>query len=1199
MAGDREQDTLVLHLLGEPRILYEKTSLTKPLARKEQALLIYLACQADQRFSREHLATLLWGEMPQSSARYNLRRALWHIRRTINQVGLPAEACLVTEGSWICVPSTAPCWVDVRDFEEVLQACFQDPQSRFSIASEGIRRIRRALDLYGGDFLARFSIAYAPNFEEWLTFERERLFLLLLRALTSLIQGFIARGEQDEAIAACQRLLVLDPLQEDIHRLLMRLYWETGQRAQALRQYRTYQDLLQRELGIEPLEDTQALYQRILQHETTPAASASSLVLTSRLTPPSPPHESLARPRLLSLLDRGLAVRLTLLSAPPGYGKTTLMAQWLAERFPEHTSPHPNPPPPEREGETLVAWYKVSEADNTPGNFVEGLAAAIARLHPAVGLDLQEDIRGLITMQKNPQQAVGPLVGALASLEPTPFVLVLDDLERLTNPSSHGVLQHMLEHLPANGHLYLLTRVDPLLPLPRLRVRGQLLEIRAAELRFTDDEMTTFLKQAAGLSLNPAEIAELATRAEGWVAPLWLAANALSRFTASLDDVWEGLFAYLRDEVLTPQPPEVHTFLLRSAVLDRLSPSLCQSVLDMPQDNLEHTHSPADWLVTLEQRNLFLQRAAPRTPHAEPQYTYHPLFLAFLRSEMAYRLSNTEIEALHRRATKAWEQQGELEQALSHCLQTGDEIGIARLLEQIAPTYSQEDRLESLARWLDQLEPAARDQHPRLTLSAGQLRQAEGRIEEARRLYSRAASDFKARQDNVAHGDSLLALAELELLRGRYAEGIELGQQAMTHWDETDSRQHARALRTIGQLQACRGDLADAETSLKQAEHLITDREHPMLAFRISRTQAWVAYLQGTYHRAVGLNRLAEQEAGHDVPPEVVATFLNPVPAILREWGEIEVAWEATQRRLEAARQIQDHLALSHAYTDLGNLHLDRAQSVEAEEAFYQAIAEAKAAGEDGLHRLYGEVHLVYAHFLQDRAMEASEVAEAALRRCQARDASPLELALARIATALTHIRGPGFSGNYELAELLEIHRIFDRLGARFGAFVSAALIGAAHLAKGARSGARSGTGTLTDHQSQARHYAAKALALAAAEGYVQTIVTAREAVLPLMLFALREGLESRFVSQVLARMGPDALAGITEMTQAAEPSVRRQTIAALEMIGAQQHASDRRETALAALEALTHDPDPEVRAAAGQACRDLRSLDEQSAGSG
>jgi DNA-binding SARP family transcriptional activator len=688
MARGKGQEVLTLCLLGEPQIHYREASLREPLARKEQALFIYLACQPEQRFSREHLATLLWGEAPQSQARYNLRRALWNLRRAFDQVGFTSEDCLAVEGSWIQVPSTAPCWVDVRDFEEVLQACFQDAQSCFSLTSEGIRRIRQALDLYRGEFLTGFSIPNAPGFDEWLVLERERLFLLLLRALTGLIQGFIARGERDEAILTCQRLLVLDPLQEDIHRLLMRLYWETGQRPQALRQYRIYQDLLRRELGIEPLDETQDLYRRILRQETSPASTSSSLVLTSRLTPPSAAPESLPRPRLFSLLDHGLSARLTLLSAPPGYGKTTLMAQWLAERSLGIAA----------DSEALVAWYRVDKTDNVPLIFVDGLAASLARMTPAVGQALQDQVHEISIMQGNTRQAAGLLMEALVPLEPVPFIIVLDDVEHLTSPDSVQILEYLVDHLPANGHLYLLTRVDPQIPLPRLRVRGQLQEIRAAELRFTDEEMMAFLKRCPALNLSPAEVSELITRAEGWVAPLWLAANASSRFTASLDVVWEGLFAYLRDEVLNPQPPEVQAFLLRSAVLNQLMPSLCRAVLaDMPEDVFKgdvsgSVNSPARWLAELERRNLFLWRVVSRVSlslieearGSEPLYAYHPLFLAFLRTELAYHLSNAEIEGLHRRAARAWEEQDNLEAALFHYRRVGDESEIARLQGQIA-----------------------------------------------------------------------------------------------------------------------------------------------------------------------------------------------------------------------------------------------------------------------------------------------------------------------------------------------------------------------------------------------------------------------------------------------------------------------------------------------------------------------------------
>jgi tetratricopeptide (TPR) repeat protein len=391
----------------------------------------------------------------------------------------------------------------------------------------------------------------------------------------------------------------------------------------------------------------------------------------------------------------------------------------------------------------------------------------------------------------------------------------------------------------------------------------------------------------------------------------------------------------------------------------------------------------------------------------------------------------------------------------------------------------------------------------------------------------------------------------------------------MACWDEAHVRRRTAAFCAIGQLQACQGDLADAESTLKQAERLVLGQGYPLAAFRVLRTQSWIAYLQGAYHRAVGLSRLAEQEAGRDVSPEIVAAFCNRVPAILREWGEDEIAWEATHRRLETVSRIQDRLALSHIYADLGNLRLDRGQFVEAESAFRRAIAEAEAAGEDGLHRLRGEVLMVYAHLAQGRVLEAAEVAEVALHRCQTHGASPLELALTQTAVALARLRDLSLLESFR--QLLEAYRTFDRLGVRYGVFVSAVLIALVCL--------------WADHQRQAHRYLARALTLASAEGYIQTIVASRQALLPLMLFALRRGVEPRFVSQVLAQMGLEALESVAEMTQVADSCIRGRAAAALGVIGAQEES---REAVLVALERLARDPDPEVRAVAAQARRGI-----------
>jgi LuxR family maltose regulon positive regulatory protein len=242
---------------------------------------------------------------------------------------------------------------------------------------------------------------------------------------------------------------------------------------------------------------------------------------------------------------------------------------------------------------------------------------------------------------------------------------VLDDAGLLTSPESQDVLHFLLTHLPRQVHLYLLTRVDPDLPLGRMRVRGDLVEIRRQELRMTEAETEQFLDRASGPSLSDDEMRALTTLAEGWAAPLWLAANARSRFAANLDDVWEALFAYLREEALAPQPVELGDFLLRTGILNRLALPVCRALLP----DSEKDDRAAIWLTELRRRNLFLQRMEPGGPGKEPEYAYHPLFLRFLRTELPHHFSQSDIAALHRRAAQAWRGYGDADERLFHVQQ--------------------------------------------------------------------------------------------------------------------------------------------------------------------------------------------------------------------------------------------------------------------------------------------------------------------------------------------------------------------------------------------------------------------------------------------------------------------------------------------------------------------------------------------------
>lgn len=653
---DPENGLLTFHLLGKPSISYGADSLGDLLAGKEQALLVYLACQPGKRFSRDHLATLLWGETSPDRTRYNLRRALWRLRSALEEVGLSPDTCLTTDDSWVSVPDFAPTWIDVLEFEEAFESASHRLEAQFSPTSEGVRRVRDSLDLYRGEFMAGFSISQAPDFEHWILIERERLFQLLLRALTTLIQSFIAWGRRDEGITVCQRLLELDPLQEDIHRLLMRLYWDTGRRTHALRQYRRCRQILNQELAVEPMAETQHLYQRILKNEVSPT-SISSLTLTSRLSLPKPAPETIARPRLFSLLEMGLRVPLTLISAPPGYGKTTLAAQWVRSRSDREATPR-----------SLFAWYRLSEADDKPFTLIEGLATCLTRQHPALG-DALREIYGLAALRGDPERATSLLIRGLTSLESTPVAIMLDDAGLLTSPESQDALRFLLTHLPRTVHLYLLTRVDPPLPLGRMRVRGDLVEIRRSELRMTEEETERFLEKASGPSLSDNEMQELTTLSQGWAAPLWLAANARSRFAANLDDVWEALFAYLREEALAPQPVELGDFLLRTGIPNRLTPPVCQALLP----DGEKDGRAVAWLAELRRRNLFLRRVESGGRSKEPEYAYHPLFLRFLRTELPHHFSRPDIASLHRRAARAWRAYGDAAEAGFHVQQVSNQ----------------------------------------------------------------------------------------------------------------------------------------------------------------------------------------------------------------------------------------------------------------------------------------------------------------------------------------------------------------------------------------------------------------------------------------------------------------------------------------------------------------------------------------------
>jgi LuxR family maltose regulon positive regulatory protein len=295
-------------------------------------------------------------------------------------------------------------------------------------------------------------------------------------------------------------------------------------------------------------------------------------LLTTKLYVPPPCPTLVPRPRLTATLSQALARPLTLVSAPAGYGKTTLVSSWLGET------------------DVPAAWLSLDEGDNDPIRFLQYFLAALQQIVPTLRVDVPGMLQG---MQPAPPAAPLHLLINEIAQHPAPFVLVLDDFHVIHAQPILDMLAFLLDHVPPPMHLVLLSRSDPPLPLSRLRVRSHLLDIRADQLRFTHDEIAVFLNQVMGLALSGDDVAAMEARTEGWIAGLQLAALSMQGLTDVHTFVSEFtgshyyIMDYLAEEVLKLQPEPVRSFLLQTSILDRMCGPLCDAVLEIGDWRLE------------------------------------------------------------------------------------------------------------------------------------------------------------------------------------------------------------------------------------------------------------------------------------------------------------------------------------------------------------------------------------------------------------------------------------------------------------------------------------------------------------------------------------------------------------------------------------------------------------------------------------
>jgi LuxR family maltose regulon positive regulatory protein len=459
-------------------------------------------------------------------------------------------------------------------------------------------------------------------------------------------------------------------------------------------------------------------------------------LLTTKLYIPPPTSTLVPRTRLVKRLEAGTRRKLTLVSAPAGFGKTTLVSSWVAAM--------------QAGGERRVAWLSLDAGDNDPARFIAYLVAAVRTIAPEVGGDVLALLQA--AQQAAPQAILAALLNDFAVI-PGDFVLVLDDLHIIDAQPVEDALAFLLDYLPPHMHLVITSREDPTLPLARLRARGDLTEIRATDLRFTDDEAAAFLNTAMGLALTAQDVAALDARTEGWIAGLQLAAISLQghpddapAFIESFTGSHRFVMDYLVEEVLIQQPEAVQAFLLRTSVLDRLCGPLCDAVVGDAATPGQAT------LEALERANLFLVPL----DNERRWYRYHHLFGDLLRQRLRVQAAassgEASVAALHGRASEWYEVNGFALDAFQHATAANDIARADRLLAGKGMPLHFRGAVTPVLNWLASLPPAVLDVRPRLWVMyasalsmAGRLAEVEAKLQGAEAALRNQALDADGR----------------------------------------------------------------------------------------------------------------------------------------------------------------------------------------------------------------------------------------------------------------------------------------------------------------------------------------------------------------------------------------------------------------------------------------------------------------------
>lgn len=671
------------------------------------------------------------------------------------------------------------------------------------------------------------------------------------------------------------------------------------------------------------------------------------LLSTKLYVPPTRPG-LVTRPRLIERLNAGLHCPLTLISAPAGFGKTTLLSDWA------------------QGAARAIAWLSLDEGDNDPARFLAYLIAALQAAEqngdPHIG---QTTLGALQSPQLPPlEELLTPLLNEI-SVTVDPLVLILDDYHVIRTQTIHKMLAFLIDHLPPSMHITIATRSDPPLPIARLRGRGQVHELRQADLRFTLEEATEFLGQFAELELDPSQVAVLGARTEGWVAGLQMAVLAMQgipmhgrRDVGGFVEAFAGsnryILDYLIQEVLQRQPASIQTFLLHTSILQRMSGPLCDALLKGepdPASAIRHAGEKASDRVMddgqtvleyLEHSNLFV---VPLDGQRK-WYRYHHLWADLLR----HRLQQTSpdlIPVLHGRASAWYEDQGLEAEAIEHALLAGEQGRAAQLLDDHAEALWGRGEQATMARWLQALPEEVVLGQPRLCVYHALSLVWNGRLEQAAAILQAveqagsATPEASTRHDTEQQGMIATVRAYIAYFGGDAPNVVACARQALACLPRERSMLRSAAASAMGDAYSLSGQLDQASQAYAEAIALAKAAHNAYFVLLASLKLATNLVLQDEISRAIEMCKEQLEYANESgfAATARVGGILSVWASLLRTRGDLDQAVKLAQQSLEFSKQGSNVVMTGMALLVLARILFSRGDLAGAEQKLHQLQA--------------------------------------------------------------------------------------------------------------------------------------------------------------------------------------------------------------------------------------------------------------------